>query len=94
MDCPEKENTSSTPTCCNCQLAEGETSRPSNYRSRRHSKEEMQKGEVPKNTQEYDWKHVLFKIYHPNPVLHSGSLRQLGTKEVTTSKPGFSNRSD
>jgi hypothetical protein len=24
-DCPEKENTSSTPTCCDCQLAERET---------------------------------------------------------------------
>jgi hypothetical protein len=24
-DCPEKENPSSTPKCCNCQLAEGGT---------------------------------------------------------------------
>jgi hypothetical protein len=41
-DCPEKENTSSTPTCCNSQLAEGETAHPSNYRGCRHAKEEMQ----------------------------------------------------
>jgi hypothetical protein len=42
-DCPEKGNTSSTPTCCNCQLAEGETAHPANYRDCRHAKEEMRK---------------------------------------------------
>jgi hypothetical protein len=41
-ECPEKENTSSTPTCCNCPLAEGEKLHPANYRGR-HEKEEMQK---------------------------------------------------
>jgi hypothetical protein len=42
-DCPEKENTSSTPACCNCQLPEGETAHPANYRGYRHAKEELQK---------------------------------------------------
>jgi hypothetical protein len=27
-ECPEKENAASTPTCCNCQLAEGEKAHP------------------------------------------------------------------
>jgi hypothetical protein len=31
-ECPEKENTSSTTTFCNCRLAEGENSHPANYR--------------------------------------------------------------
>jgi hypothetical protein len=31
-ECPEKGNTSSTPTCCNCRLAEGEKPHPANYR--------------------------------------------------------------
>jgi hypothetical protein len=31
-DCPEKENTSSTPSCCNCKLADGEKPHPSNIR--------------------------------------------------------------
>jgi hypothetical protein len=42
-DCPEKENASSTPACCNCQLVEGETEHPANYRGCRHAKEEMRK---------------------------------------------------
>jgi phage terminase large subunit-like protein len=42
-ECPEKGNTSSTPTCCNCRLAEGQTPHPANYRGCRHAKEEMQK---------------------------------------------------
>jgi hypothetical protein len=40
---PEKENTSSTPTCCKCRLAEGEKPHPANYRGYRHAKKEMQK---------------------------------------------------
>jgi hypothetical protein len=35
--------TSSTPTCCDCRLAEGEKIHPANYRGCRHAKEEMQK---------------------------------------------------
>jgi hypothetical protein len=42
-DCPEKENASSTPACCNCQLAGGEKAHPANYRGCRHAKEELQK---------------------------------------------------
>jgi hypothetical protein len=52
-ECPEKGNTSSTPTCCNCRLVEGEKAHPANYRGCRHAKDEMQKKKVqrtPKNT--------------------------------------------
>jgi hypothetical protein len=42
-DCPEKENTTSTPVCCNCQLVEGEKPHPANYRDGRHAKEELQR---------------------------------------------------
>jgi hypothetical protein len=42
-ECPEKENTTSTPVCCNCQLVEGEKPHPTNYRGCRHAKEELQK---------------------------------------------------
>jgi hypothetical protein len=45
---PEKGNTSSTPTCCNCRLAEGENPHPANYRGCRHAKDEMQR--TPKTT--------------------------------------------
>jgi hypothetical protein len=42
-DCPEKENASSTPKCCNYQLAEEEKAHPANYRGCRHAREKLQK---------------------------------------------------
>jgi hypothetical protein len=75
-------NPSSTLTCCNCQLAEGEKAHPSNYQGCRHAK-----GEISKDTENYNWKDVLLKLYHPNFVLHSGASRQLRAKEATTSMP-------
>jgi hypothetical protein len=40
---PEKENTSSTPACCTCQLVKGEEAHSANYYGCRYTKEEMQK---------------------------------------------------
>jgi hypothetical protein len=51
-DCQVKGNASSTPGCCNCQLTEGQTAHPTNYRGCKHAKEEMQKKKqkgTPKN---------------------------------------------
>jgi hypothetical protein len=48
-----KKGTASTPTCCNCQLAEGEAANPSNYRGCRYAKEKMHKRKAqgtPNNT--------------------------------------------
>jgi hypothetical protein len=42
-ECPEKANTTSTPSCCNCKLAEGETPHPSNYRGCSHAQDEIRK---------------------------------------------------
>jgi hypothetical protein len=70
-NCPEKENSSSTPKCCNWQLAEGETAHPSNYRGYRHAKE------MRKNNQYYGWKEVLFKVYYLNHILRSGFSKEL-----------------
>jgi hypothetical protein len=50
---PEKGNATSTPTCCNCQLAEREKAHPANYRGCRHAKEHLQKRKsqgTPKTT--------------------------------------------
>jgi hypothetical protein len=49
-ECPEKGNTTSTPTCCNCRLAEGENPHSANYRGCRHAKEEMQKKKSQRTT--------------------------------------------
>jgi hypothetical protein len=52
-ECPEKGSTSSTPACCNCQLAKEEKAHPANYRGCRYAKEEMQKRKsqrTPKTT--------------------------------------------
>jgi hypothetical protein len=45
-ECPEKGNTASIPTCCNCKLVDGEETHSSNYRGCRHAKEEMRKGKL------------------------------------------------
>jgi hypothetical protein len=42
-ECPEKENSTSTPVCCNCKLAEGENPHSSNYRGCSHAKEEIRR---------------------------------------------------
>jgi hypothetical protein len=52
-DCPEKGNASSTPACCNCQLADGEKAHPANYRGCKQAREEMRKKKsqgTPKTT--------------------------------------------
>ncbi|PNF38110.1 hypothetical protein B7P43_G15356, partial [Cryptotermes secundus] len=41
-ECPEKGKSASTPTCYNCQLAEGDKPRPTNYRGCRHAREESE----------------------------------------------------
>jgi hypothetical protein len=61
-ECMEKENTSSTPVCCNCQLVEGEKSHPANYRGCRYAKEELQK----KNLQRTP-KPTTGRVFSSNP---------------------------
>jgi hypothetical protein len=51
--CPEKENKSSTPACCNCRLEEGESPHPAKYRGCRHAKEQLKRKKsqkTPKTT--------------------------------------------
>lgn len=40
-ECPEKDKENSSPSCCNCKLAEGEKPHPANYRGCKLAKEEM-----------------------------------------------------
>jgi hypothetical protein len=62
-DCPEKENTSSTPACCNCQLAEGEKPLPANYRGCKRAKEEL-RNKRPQGTP----KTTSGRVFSSNPV--------------------------
>jgi hypothetical protein len=48
-ECPEKDNASSTPVCCNCRLAEGKKPHPANYHSWSHAKEELQRNRSQKS---------------------------------------------
>jgi hypothetical protein len=61
--CPEKENTSSTPVCCNCQLVEGERPHPANYRGCRHAKEDMQRKKLQRAL-----KPTTGRVFSTNPV--------------------------
>jgi hypothetical protein len=58
-DCPEKGSESSTPVCCNCQLAEGEKPHPANYRGYKLAKEMRKK--TAGDTQNSIWQGVLLK---------------------------------
>jgi hypothetical protein len=76
-DCPKKGNTSSTPACCNCQRAEGETAHPANYRGCRHAKEEMQKKKLqgkPKNTTGSVFSSTFIKPICPSWQLYEARL--------------------
>jgi hypothetical protein len=42
-ECPEKTNTESTLSCCNCTLVEGEKPHPASYRGCSHEKGEQQR---------------------------------------------------
>jgi hypothetical protein len=61
-DCPEKGNQSSTPACCNCQLAEGGKPHPANYRGCKRAKEKMRK--EPEGTP----KTSSGRVFSSNPV--------------------------
>jgi hypothetical protein len=42
-ECPEKTNTESTPSCCNCTPVEGEKPHPASYRGCSHAKREQER---------------------------------------------------
>jgi hypothetical protein len=42
-ECSEKENTQSFPSCCNCNLKDGQLPHPTNYRDCSYAKEELQR---------------------------------------------------
>jgi hypothetical protein len=48
-ECPEKTNTESAPSCCNCALVGGEKPHPASYRGCSHAKGE-QHDELPKDS--------------------------------------------
>jgi hypothetical protein len=43
------------------------------------------KEEVSEDTENYNWKDMFLKLYHPNFVLRSGASMQFRAKEATTS---------
>jgi hypothetical protein len=64
-ECPEKGNTSSTPTCCTSRLAEGENPHPANYWGCRHAKEEMQKKKLQRTHKTTTGRLFSSKLYTP-----------------------------
>jgi hypothetical protein len=86
-DCPEKGNTASTQTCCNCQLAEGEKSHlAANYRGCKHAKEEMRK-KKPQGTP----KPTSGRVLSSNPVSShlsfAAALRGQGNQQLQEEAP-------
>jgi hypothetical protein len=88
-DCPEKGNASSTPACCNCQFAEGETAHPANYRGCRHAKEEMRKKPrgISKNTTGRVFSSNTAKAYVSFAAALRGQTEQRRQQEEAASGP-------
>ena len=90
-ECPEKEKTSSTPTCCKFSLAEGETPiQPiivaADMRRRKSEKQ------IAEDTQNYNGKAVLFRHHHARRVLRGGAPRQDRGTAATSDTSGSSGR--
>jgi hypothetical protein len=79
-DCPEKENASSTPACCNCQLAEGEKAHPAYYRGCNHAKEEMRKTKPQGTPKPTTGRVFTTKFINPQCFLRSSTPRPHRTK--------------
>jgi hypothetical protein len=60
-ECPEKSNTASVPTCCNCKLVDREEPHTSNYRGCRSAKEERRKREGRRERPQLPCEEVLFQ---------------------------------
>jgi hypothetical protein len=87
-DCPEKRNTASTPTCCNCQLAEGESAPPTKYRGLQACQRRNAKNKIPRNTEKHDGKGVLIEISKSKRALCNSCPRANGSKDT----PGGSHK--
>jgi hypothetical protein len=76
---PEKDNTASVPTCCNCKLVDGQESHPSDYRGCRHAEEDKRKRKSqrePKTT-----RGRAFSSSHTNPGLSFAALLSSNTRQ-------------
>jgi hypothetical protein len=89
--CPEKVNTSSTPACCNCRLAEGEKAHPTNYSGCRHMME------ARKRKLQRESKTTKGRVFSSNlttPCLSfTAVLRSNTATAAATSTPGCSETS-
>jgi hypothetical protein len=68
--CPEKENLSSTRTCCHCKVIEGETAHPSSYSGCRYAKDDMEKWKTQKTPKTTNG--TVFRVFYSKfatPVL-------------------------
>jgi hypothetical protein len=90
-ECPEKGNAASTPACCNCQLVEGETAHPANYRGCRHAKEELRRKKQPQGTPKHTTGRVFSSTLTKANVSFAAALRgqtdQQRQQEEPASRP-------
>jgi hypothetical protein len=83
-ECP-KENASSTPVHCNCQLVEGEKSHSANYRGCRHAKEELQKKKLQRTTKPTNGR--AFSSNFISPCVSFVAVRQGNARATVSDTP-------
>jgi hypothetical protein len=91
-ECPEIENATSTPACCNCRLAEGGNPIPPilGLQTREGGAAEE---EIAGNTQNYNGEGVLLQPYYVRCLLRGGAPRQYSATKTTADAPSSCGRS-
>jgi hypothetical protein len=89
-DFPEKGKASSTPACCNCQLAEGVKPHPANYRGCKHAKDEMRKKKPHATPKPMAGRVFSFNSFKPH-LSFAAALRGQSNKKPREEEPAAMN---
>jgi hypothetical protein len=81
-ECPEKTNTESKPSYCNCTIVEGDTPHPPSDRGCSHAKGELQKRRAQRAPNGSSGRMFLSKFTSPEKT-HTAALRH-DTQQATT----------
>jgi hypothetical protein len=81
-ECPEKENTQSIPSCCNCKLGDGESPHQTNYRGCSYAKEELQRRKNQRMSNQGSSGRTFFSKYTtPQRYFGSALLNSVESKQ-------------
>jgi hypothetical protein len=92
-ECPKKENTTSTPVCCNCQLARRRETASSQQPGLQACERGAAEEEITESTQTYNRKGVLLKRRYFTCLLRGNAPRRRITGTAASATPSTSSSS-